>query len=189
MCITVYDINSNTESLLTGSGFGLIHLPATVSVATYFDKKRAIATGIATTGLGFGAFTFAPIINLLGDHFGWSWTLMMIGGVVIICIPVSLPLNGNKSNQSSDSWKESCQFTDIDHPDVNCFGCIPISAVKIGRGYTHLLYDTKFLLFLLSILLMNIGFAAPYAYTVVSRQYTCKIDIKSSSSINSILSS
>ena len=41
-----------TVGLLTGLGFGLIYLPAIVSVSMYFEKRRAFATGIAVCGSG-----------------------------------------------------------------------------------------------------------------------------------------
>lgn len=37
-----------------GMGFGLIYLPAIVSVTMYFEKYRSLATGIAVCGSGFG---------------------------------------------------------------------------------------------------------------------------------------
>ena len=50
-----------TIGLLTGFGFGLIYLPAIVSVSMYFEKKRAFATGIAVCGSGLGTFIMAPV--------------------------------------------------------------------------------------------------------------------------------
>ena len=50
-----------TVGVLTGLGFGLIYLPAIVSVSIYFEKKRAFATGIAVCGSGLGTFIFAPL--------------------------------------------------------------------------------------------------------------------------------
>ena len=44
-----------------GLGFGLIYLPAIVSVSIYFEKKRAFATGIAVCGSGVGTFIMAPV--------------------------------------------------------------------------------------------------------------------------------
>ena len=44
-----------------GFGFGLIYLPAIVSVSMYFEKKRAFATGIAVCGSGLGTFIMAPV--------------------------------------------------------------------------------------------------------------------------------
>lgn len=37
-------------------GFGLIYLPAIVSVTMYFEKYRSLATGIAVCGSGFGTY-------------------------------------------------------------------------------------------------------------------------------------
>lgn len=47
----------------TGFGFGLIYLPSVISVSYYFEKKRALATGIAVCGAGAGCFMFAPVSN------------------------------------------------------------------------------------------------------------------------------
>ena len=48
-----------------GLGFGLIYLPAIVSVTCYFEKKRSFATGIAVCGSGLGTFVFSPLVELL----------------------------------------------------------------------------------------------------------------------------
>ena len=50
-----------TKNCDTGLGFGLIYLPAIVSVSIYFEKKRAFATGIAVCGSGLGTFIMAPV--------------------------------------------------------------------------------------------------------------------------------
>lgn len=67
-------------------GFGLIYLPAIVSVTTYFEKKRSLATGIAVCGSGFGTFIFAPIISKLLAEYGWRGSIVIIGGVILECI-------------------------------------------------------------------------------------------------------
>ena len=98
-------------SPLSGLGFGLIYLPAITGVAAYFDKKRAMAIGIASSGAGFGTLIFAPVRNLLNENFGWSWTLMLNGALVIFCIPLGLlfkPIKAKKSHQST----ETCEETD-----------------------------------------------------------------------------
>ena len=50
-----------TKMWTKGLGFGLIYLPAIVSVSIYFEKKRAFATGIAVCGSGVGTFIMAPV--------------------------------------------------------------------------------------------------------------------------------
>lgn len=39
----------------------MVFLPIYIHVGIYFEKKRALATGIAVAGCGAGTFTFAPI--------------------------------------------------------------------------------------------------------------------------------
>uniref|UniRef100_A0A914XDX3 Major facilitator superfamily (MFS) profile domain-containing protein n=1 Tax=Plectus sambesii TaxID=2011161 RepID=A0A914XDX3_9BILA len=68
-----------------GIGFGLIYLPAIVMVGYYFEKKRALATGIAVAGSGVGTFVFPPLAVILIEHFGWQGTLWLLSGLVLNC--------------------------------------------------------------------------------------------------------
>ena len=54
-----------TYGLMGGFGFGMVYLPSVVIVGYYFEKKRALATGIAVCGSGVGCFAFAPLANFL----------------------------------------------------------------------------------------------------------------------------
>ena len=56
-------------------GFGLMYLPSIVIVGYYFDKKRALATGIAVCGSGIGTFIFGPFTRILLDEYGWKGKL------------------------------------------------------------------------------------------------------------------
>jgi len=38
--------------VIGGIGFGMIYVPAVIAVGFYFEKKRALATGIAICGSG-----------------------------------------------------------------------------------------------------------------------------------------
>lgn len=75
-----------TLGLGTGIGFGLIYLPAIVSVTCYFEKYRSVATGIGVCGSGFGTVVFAPLIKISIIYFGLKGTLVMIAGMVLTCI-------------------------------------------------------------------------------------------------------
>ncbi|RZF33974.1 hypothetical protein LSTR_LSTR017097 [Laodelphax striatellus] len=75
-----------TIGLGTGMGFGLIYLPAIVSVTCYFEKYRSLATGIAVCGSGLGTFVFAPITKFLINEFGWKDSMLIIGASILICI-------------------------------------------------------------------------------------------------------
>jgi MFS family permease len=66
----------------TGIGFGLIYVPAIVSVGYYFDKKRSFATGIAVCGSGIGTFVLSPINRLLFDEYGVNGAFLITAGFV-----------------------------------------------------------------------------------------------------------
>lgn len=72
-----------TYGILGGLGFGLIYLPAIVSVGFYFEKKRAIATGIAVSGSGIGTFIFSPANAAMLDAFDWKYMLMIHAGIIL----------------------------------------------------------------------------------------------------------
>lgn len=68
-----------------GIGFGVIFLPAVVAVGYYFDKKRALATGIAVCGSGVGTFILAPFTAFLLEEYGWRGTMLIQSGLVLNC--------------------------------------------------------------------------------------------------------
>jgi MFS family permease len=72
--------------VFAGLGLGFIYLPAIVMVTTYFDKKRAFATGIAVCGSGMGTLIFAPLTEHLIAHHGWRWAMAIVAALVLSCI-------------------------------------------------------------------------------------------------------
>ncbi|KAJ9590108.1 hypothetical protein L9F63_016769, partial [Diploptera punctata] len=75
-----------TIGLGTGFGFGLIYLPAIVSVTCYFEKYRSLATGIAVCGSGLGTFAFAPLSEYLITEYGWRGAMLIISAIVLNCM-------------------------------------------------------------------------------------------------------
>ncbi|XP_031850076.1 monocarboxylate transporter 5 isoform X1 [Nomia melanderi] len=75
-----------TIGIGTGFGFGLIYLPAIVSVSCYFEKYRSLATGIAVCGSGLGTLIFAPCLEYLIAIYGWRGTIMLCSGIVLNCV-------------------------------------------------------------------------------------------------------
>ncbi|XP_015114144.1 monocarboxylate transporter 12 [Diachasma alloeum] len=75
-----------TIGLGTGLGFGLVYLPAIVSVTCYFEKLRSLATGIAVCGSGLGTLVFAPFIEYLIGEFGWRGAMLIASALVLNCI-------------------------------------------------------------------------------------------------------
>lgn len=74
-----------TYGIIGGIGFGLIYLPAIVSVGYYFEKRRALATGIAVCGSGFGTFVFAPLAAALLEAYDWKGANLILAGIILNC--------------------------------------------------------------------------------------------------------
>ncbi|BFZ13913.1 hypothetical protein BsWGS_16952 [Bradybaena similaris] len=72
-----------TYGVIGGIGFGLMYLPAIVAVSVYFEERRAFATGIAVCGSGIGTFILAPLTDFLLYEYNWSWTLLILGGLIL----------------------------------------------------------------------------------------------------------
>lgn len=64
-----------------GFGFCLIYIPSVLVVGFYFEKWRALATGISLCGSGIGTFIFAPLTENLLKLYGWRMTLVFQAGM------------------------------------------------------------------------------------------------------------
>ena len=84
-----------TYGVLGGFGLGLVYLPSVVCCGYYFEKRRALATGIAVCGSGVGCFVFAPLTSLLLDWYGWQGTVLIFAGICLnfcVCGGLMRPL-------------------------------------------------------------------------------------------------
>ena len=79
-----------TYGVVGGIGFGMIYLPAIVSVGYYFTTKRAFATGVAVCGSGVGTFLFAPIVQSILSVTSWQNAFLILAALVLCCGVVGL---------------------------------------------------------------------------------------------------
>ncbi|XP_026810000.1 monocarboxylate transporter 7-like isoform X1 [Rhopalosiphum maidis] len=68
-----------------GIGFSMIYVSAVLIPGFYFDKWRALATGIAVCGSGIGTFVLAPLNAFLVEKYGWRVTIMVQAGLALSC--------------------------------------------------------------------------------------------------------
>ncbi|CAH1712499.1 uncharacterized protein LOC114123947 isoform X2 [Aphis gossypii] len=68
-----------------GIGFSMIYVSAVLIPGFYFDKWRALATGIAVCGSGIGTFVLAPLNAFLVENYGWRVTIMVQAGLALSC--------------------------------------------------------------------------------------------------------
>ena len=58
-------------------------VPVGTVVANWFDRRRGLALGFTTAGIGLGGLVFAPLAALLIDAVGWQATFFIEGGIII----------------------------------------------------------------------------------------------------------
>lgn len=95
-----------TYGVMGGVGFGLMYLPSIVMVGHYFDKKRALATGIAVCGSGTGTFVFAPLGSFLVREYGWKGCNIIMAAIILNGIAfgaIYRPLEHNEPKRRSKS--------------------------------------------------------------------------------------
>ena len=74
-----------------GIGLGLQLVPAIVIVGYYFERRRALATGIACSGAGAGMLIFAYFTQYLLTMYNWKEALLILAalslhGTVMGCL-------------------------------------------------------------------------------------------------------
>ncbi|KAL9698760.1 hypothetical protein quinque_002201 [Culex quinquefasciatus] len=74
-----------TYGVIGGIGFCFIYVPSVITVGYYFEKWRALATGIALCGSGVGTFVFAPLSSMLIAQFGWRGALLVQAAIILLC--------------------------------------------------------------------------------------------------------
>ena len=75
-----------TYGLGVGIGTACGYVPMVAAVGGWFDRRRALAIGIAVTGIGLGTLTAAPAAEVLILHFGWRATYAVFGGASFLLL-------------------------------------------------------------------------------------------------------
>ena len=176
-----------TFGLVSGCAFGLVHLPSTVMVGHYFERRRALATGIAVCGSSVGTFCIAPLTRLLVRSLGWRPCLRILSALLLLCVPLSAvfrPVSSRKDEESHGA-RESSGESDGDavaqgNPDEASQGhpqeggrwsalgrlmlrpMVALSSVL----QLQLLLSPSFLLLTLSGFVNVLGYFVPFAFVV-----------------------
>jgi len=80
-----------TYSLLLAMGAGPLFVVPMSTVSRWFDKKRGLALGLSSSGIGLGPLIIAPLATYLITGFSWRVAYLVIGLVAWL---VMMPLAG-----------------------------------------------------------------------------------------------
>lgn len=88
----------------------MAYLPAVVMVGRYFQKRRALAQGLSTTGTGFGTFLMTVLLKYLCAEYGWRNAMFIQGAVSLnlcVCGALMRPLSPGKG-ENCPRGEEPC---------------------------------------------------------------------------------
>ncbi|CAR22303.1 MCT family MFS transporter [Lachancea thermotolerans CBS 6340] len=77
-------------SVLGGISSGILMTPLVSCVATWFLKKRGLATSIATIGGSVGGVIFPVMLRSLYSKVGFSWALRILALICFSCLACSI---------------------------------------------------------------------------------------------------
>jgi MFS family permease len=128
-----------TYGVGVGFGAGLYVTPAFAVVGGWFERRRALALGIASAGSGMGTLVLVPSANQLIEHFGWRTAYVVLGCVAFVVLLVAALL--------------------VERP--------PVPPPRRGDGRLRRATGTRtFKLLFVAGMLMSVGLFAAFAFVV-----------------------
>jgi len=90
-----------TYSVGVGVGIGLSYVPSVAAVQRWFLQNRALASGVAVSGIGAGNLVFPPLAAWWIDLYGWRGAYLALAGVTLaLAIPAALAVENRRSRPS-----------------------------------------------------------------------------------------
>ncbi|XP_075468979.1 monocarboxylate transporter 12 [Ascaphus truei] len=164
-----------TLGVITGLGFALCYSPAIAMVGKYFDKRKALAYGIAMSGSGIGTFILAPVVQLLIEQFSWRGALLILGGFVsnlCVCGALMRPINLKEDfahypvtqyqihNEPKKNIKQSSTCSPLSQD------CTHKSICYCSQQEYSFILKPNFIILAISFLFLAYGCSPPFVYLV-----------------------
>ena len=117
-------------------------------MSNYFEKRRSLALGFTTAGLGLGVLVQGPLLQQLIDKYGWKTTYRIMAGVLFgVCLlgltydpnvkpegesfdQLSSSANNNKNIQSNPRTSRIGKII----PDVSVWKVPAFMAITLSSG-------------------------------------------------------
>ena len=93
-------------------------LPSVIAVSCYFERRRALATGVAVCGAGVGCFVFAPAGNYMLEVLDWKNSMLVIAaitahGAVLGMLFRPLPDPSTDSSHENNNLDNRCSKSSL----------------------------------------------------------------------------
>lgn len=108
-----------TFGVLAGFGLALCYVAAVVIVAYYFERRRSFATGLSQCGSGIGTLIFAPLTQVLLNHYGWRGTTLILAGCFLNLAVCGALMRGVEWKPRRKSKSSRPRFVEPEQPAPN----------------------------------------------------------------------
>ena len=68
-----------SQGVLVGIGVGFVYIPTIAVLSQWFERKRSLASGIATAGSGIGGLIFSFAAQAMIENISLAWSLRITG--------------------------------------------------------------------------------------------------------------
>ena len=127
---------------------GMAYLSALVTVGHCFEKKRALATGIAVCGSGVGGFVMAPLLEYLLYKYSWKGAMWIISGISLNCAVMGALFCPIKVvDKHGSATEENSKCCDV---SKTLSACASMFEISLLRRFTFLEYSFSCFLCLIS---------------------------------------
>ncbi|CDO91851.1 unnamed protein product [Kluyveromyces dobzhanskii CBS 2104] len=92
-------------SVVVGNASGVLMTPLVSVVATFFIRKRAIATSVATTGGSIGGIVFPILLRKLYSKVGFQWALRILALICAVCLVFATVMVRERGKPESEPFK------------------------------------------------------------------------------------
>uniref|UniRef100_A0A0B7KPJ7 Major facilitator superfamily (MFS) profile domain-containing protein n=1 Tax=Bionectria ochroleuca TaxID=29856 RepID=A0A0B7KPJ7_BIOOC len=123
-----------TYSVLGGTGGALLNCPAYGAIAHFFNVRRGLATGIATTAGGIGGIVFPLLLQfLLGENgVGFAWSCRILGFILLVlCAAANLFVRSRLSAPVNDDEKKKSRGHSV-WPDLTILRSRGFASSAVG---------------------------------------------------------
>ena len=117
-----------------------MYAPPIVHVGLYFDKKRGIATGIASSGSGIGVFILPPICEAIFNQYGFTGMFLILGGLMLHGCVAALLYRPIKLNAMQDTQGKASSDGPPDVTDDSNTGLQKYLNYKLLKNINFLTY-------------------------------------------------
>ncbi|KAI9498501.1 major facilitator superfamily domain-containing protein [Zychaea mexicana] len=135
-----------TQGILFGTGASFMFVIAMNASPQWFDKRRGLALGLASSGSGVGGLVLPFILTPLNNSLGVGWAYRILGFVILACAIIACVCIRNRPTSSNSYAKKEPQR-------------------KIRELFNfEVLKDLNYVLWVLGSMIGLMGFFVPYFF-------------------------